>query len=172
MTLRELLSTSYTWLDENALWVLAAGVAIPVVGTVAAWIGKGGRTDRDGRWIASTLVGFGLLALMGEVIALLVARLAFEQPIADANAYLLLAPVVCLVGCLLGIRSVFPLTELASFKTFTDIMFFVLACAAVLWFFSAFRGWGIVFLGGIGQLVIICALAFFVLRRLYRRVTG
>ena len=77
--------------------------------------------------------------------------------------------IALLAGCLLGIRMVFPLNELASVQTFTDMGLFVAACLFVLWLFSTFRGWGIVFLGDLGQLVIIGGLGYLVLRRLYRR---
>ena len=63
----------------------------------------------------------------------------------------------------------FPLNQLASVKTFTDIGLFVAACLAVVWIFSQFRGWGIVFFGGLGQLLLIAVFGYVLLRRLYRR---
>ncbi len=60
----------------------------------------------------------------------------------------------------------------ADFRTAFDVGLFVLGCAAVIWIFSQFRGWGIIFWGGIGQLVIIGAVGYFVMRRLYRRAFG
>ena len=145
---------------------------IPVIGTLLAWIGKGGRTDRDGRLIASSVVLFGLGAFLLEVLAVAVGRLAFERSILEVNVILVIAPVACLAGCVLGIRLVFPLNQLASVRSMTDVGLFVAACLVVLWLFSKFRGWGIVFWGDLGQLLIIGVLGFFLLKRLYRRATG
>jgi hypothetical protein len=38
-----------------------------------------------------------------------------------------------------------------------------------LWLLSKFRGWGVVFLGGLGSLLVIGVLALLLLRVLYRR---
>ena len=46
---------------------------------------------------------------------------------------------------------------------------FVAACGVVLWLFSQFRGWGIVFWGELGQLALILVFGYVLLRRLYRR---
>ena len=165
----ELFASAYRWADHQALVILAASVVIPVLGTLAAWIGKGGRTDADGRYVASVLVGFGFGVFVFEVVAIIMAHLAFGRSLVEADVALLLAPVVCLAGCLLGIRMVYPLNQLASVQTFTDIALFALACLFVLWLFSRFRGWGIVFWGDLGQLVIIVVLGYLVLKRLYRR---
>lgn len=172
MTVAELLIALYTWADAHALAFLAAAVAVPAVGTALAWLGKGGRTDRDGRLVASLLVGFGISAVVVLIVALAVAHLAFARSVLDANLVLLASPVVCLAGCLLGARWLFPLNELASVRTFADVGFFVLACAVVLWLFSKFRGWGIVFWGDLVQLALIGGLGYFLLRRLYRRAFG
>ena len=169
MSLADLLVSVYRWADARALEILLAGALIPVAGTLAAWIGRGGRTDRDGRFIASALIGFGLAVFLVEVIAIVVAHLAFDRSALDAGIVLLLAPVVCLVLCLAGVRLVFPLDELASVRTLRDIGLFVAACVAALWLFSKFRGWGIVFWGDLGQLAIIGAFGFILMRRLYRR---
>lgn len=169
MSLAELFAAAYRWADSQAPMILAAGVAIPALGTLVAWIGKGGRTDAEGRLVASLLVGFGLCVFVLEVLSIVVAHLAFGHSMVDANVILLLAPVICLAGCLWGIRAVFPLNQLASVQTFTDVGLFVLACLFVLWLFSRFRGWGIVFWGDLGQLAIIGVLGYLMLKRLYRR---
>lgn len=171
MTLQELLSLGYSWIEVRAEWVLLCTCAIPIVGTLAAWIGKGGRTDRDGRHFANLLIGFGLLVLAVEVTALVVAHLAFGTSIFEANVTLLIAPVICLLGSLIGIHWIFPLAQLGSVRTFKDVGLFILTCGAVFWFFASFRGWGVVFFGGIVQLIIICVLAFFLLRRLFKRIS-
>lgn len=168
MTVDEMLRASYGWADANAFWVLFAGFAVPVVGTIAARIGKGGKTDADGRLIASAVMGLALLAVIAEVGCLFVARSALGADLTQANALLVVAPVVCLVGSVAGLRLVFPLSELGSVRTALDMGAFLLACAAVVWLASRFR-WGVVFLGSIGQLVILLVLAGLVLRRMWRR---
>ena len=71
-----------------------------------------------------------------------------------------------------SIGKVFPVNQLASYRTFTDIALFLAACAVIVWLFSKFRGWGILFLGGIPQLLVIGLMAYVVLRRLYIRAFG
>jgi hypothetical protein len=171
MSLRELLAALYAAAVEQRMGVLVAALAVPVVGTVAARIGKAGRTDADGRLAASLVVGFGLLAVLVEVGALALASSLGASPW-DADAVLLAAPLLCLAGCLVGIRLVFPLSELASVRTAADLGLFVAAVAGVLWLVSKFRGWGVVFLGDIGQLVAIGLLAWALLSRLHARAFG
>ena len=172
MALGDLLVGLYWFGDTYSLWVFAAALLIPIVGSLAAWIGKGGRTARDGRFVSSVLVGFGFALVAVELLAVIAAQMLFAASVLEANALLLAAPVVCLAGALLGVHFLFPLNELGSVRTAFDVGLFVLGCAAVIWIFSQFRGWGIIFWGGIGQLVIIGAVGYFVMRRLYRRAFG
>ena len=170
MSLGELLALAYGWADAHAPQILLAAVAVPLLGTLAAWIGRGGRTDRDGRAIASVLVGFGLAVLLLGLAAALVAHLAFDRSVLEADVALLAAPPVCLALCLAGVRLVFPLAELGSVRTMRDVGLFVVACGVVLWLFSKFRGWGIVFWGDLVQLALILVFGYVLLRRLYRQV--
>lgn len=172
MTLNDFLQLSYAWADRQALLVLLVAVLIPIVGTALAWVGKGGRTDADGRFIASAVVALAFLGVLVELAAIFVARAVHGVGVFDANLLLLLAPLLCLAGSLLGIRLVFPLSELGSIRTALDVGLFVVACGAVLWFLSKFRGWGIVFFGGLGQLLLLGVVAAFFLWRLYRRAFG
>jgi hypothetical protein len=172
MSLGGLLASAYVWADHNALTLLLAALALPVVGTLAAWLGKGGRTDRYGRLIASVVVGLGLCTLLLAVIALVIAQTGFDRSPLEANVVLLAAPLVCVVTCLGAIRLVFPLNELESVRSAVDIALFAFACAAVLWMFSQFRGWGVVFWGDLGQLALIVLLGVYLVRRLARRAFG
>ena len=172
MTMREVLLQAYHWAVSERLVVLVTAVVLPALGTLVARIGKGGKTDADGRFIASAVVGIAMLAVVIEAGALLIASTLFGRTVLDADALLVLSPVLCLGGCLVGIRWVFPLNELASVRTAVDVGLFVLACAALLWLLSMFRGWGIVFFGGVSQLVAVGLLAAVLLRRLYRRALG
>ena len=172
MSLGELLLAIYAWCDERAFEILIAAIAIPLLGTGLAWVGKLGRTDRDGRFIASVVVVAGVMVFLVAVIGLAIAYAAFDGSVLKANLALLGAPIVCLAGCLLGIKLVFPLSQLASVRSLGDIGVFLAASLGVIWLFTQFRGWGIIFFGGLEQLVIIGALGFYVLRRLYKRALG
>ena len=46
------------------------------------------------------------------------------------------------------------------------------AVGGVLWLFSRFRGWGVLFIGTFTQLLIVSAIALFFVWRLWRRVWG
>ncbi len=172
MTLDEFFFLVYAWSEVHAVGVFAAALALPVVGTFAAWVGRGGKTDADGRLIASVVMGVALAAVLLEVLALGIALGLKNQSVLDANLLLLVAPIVCLVGCVLGIRRIFPLNELGSVKSAVDVSVFVLACLAVIWAFSRFRGWSVVFFGSFGQLVVVGLFAALLLWRLYKRAFG
>jgi|CXWL01.1.fsa_nt_gi hypothetical protein len=171
MTLDDTFRNFYTWADGNALWLLLAAVVLPAAGTVAALIGRGGTTDADGRFIANAVLALGIGAVLFELVAISIGVWVRGSSLLEANALLLLAPVICLVGCVLGIRTVFPLNELGSIRTLSDVSSFALASLLVLWLLSKFRGWGILFLGTLGQLLLFGLFAAFVLWRLYVRAT-
>jgi len=172
MTLSETLHEAYGAVDSQALAVFLACVGVPVVGTVAAWIGKGGKTDKDGRFFANLAVGFGLVALVLEVVVIVIARAALSASLMDANVLLLFGPPLALILALVGVRLVFPLSELGSAQTARAALLFVLLVIAIIWFFGQFRGWGIVFFGSIAQLAALGLLVWFLLRRLGRRALG
>ena len=90
----------------------------------------------------------------------------------DAPIVLLVAPILCLIGCVVGIRRVFPLNELGSVRSALDVSAFVLACLVVIWVFSKFRGWSLVFFGSFGQLIVVALLAAVLIWRLYKRAFG
>jgi hypothetical protein len=169
MTLRELLASAYTWANANSLWVFLAAVAIPLFGTFLAWIGRGGKTDKDGKLIASVVMGVAIAAVALEVLVITLGVGVMHQSALDAKLLLLAAPVVCLVGSVFGIRLIFPLNELGSVRTAVDVGLFVAACLVVLWVFSKFRGWGVVFFGSLTQMVFVGIMLALLLRRLYRR---
>lgn len=172
MSLRELLINSYLWADANALALLFAATAWGLFGTLLARVAKSGRSDQDGRLIASVVIGAAVLLLVAAMLAVSVAYVTFNQGLMDANALLLLAPLVCVVVSVLGIHRVFPLSELASVRTLGDLLAFALACIALLWVLSKFRGWGVAFFGGLGSLALIGLLVVLLLRVLYRRAFG
>ncbi|MCF8209798.1 MAG: hypothetical protein K9K38_10400 [Rhodoferax sp.] len=169
MTLREILILGYQWADAHALAILVAGFAWSLGGALLARLGKSGRSDHDGRMIASVVVGGAVLLVVAAALAAAVAYVAFDSGPLDANALLLLTPIVCVLVGVFGIRRVFPLSELASVRTLGDLVWFALACVAMLWLLSKFRGWGVAFFGGLGGLVLIGLMAAVLLRVLYRR---
>jgi hypothetical protein len=172
MSLRELLITSYQWADTHALALLLAALAWGLVGTLLARLTKGGRSDLDGRLIASVVIGGAVLLLVAAMLAVSVAYVSFKQGLMDANVVLLLAPVGCVLVSVVGIHRVFPLNELASVRTLSDLAWFALTCIALLWLLSKFRGWGVAFLGGLGSLALIGVMVVLLLRALYRRAFG
>jgi len=172
MTLSEALISAYAAADAHAPIVLAVGVAVPIVGTAAAWIGRGGRTDRDGRFLANLTIAFGLLAFALQIVAIGIARAAFDARLLDANALLLLAPPLTLALALVGVRVVFPLDQLGVARSARAAVLLFLLVLALVWVFGQFRGWGVVFFGSVAQLVALGALAWLLLRRLARSATG
>ena len=172
MTLDQLLTVSYQWLDRRAVPVFFAAVLFPALGTALARIGKGGRSDQDGRLIASVIVGIAIGGAVFEVFCLSLAHSILHRSLLQANVLLLAAPLVCLACSLAGMRWVFPLNELASVQTAYDVGAFILACAGAAWIFSKFRGWGIFFVGNLTQLAAYLILGIALLRRLAQRAFG
>lgn len=172
MTLNELFDASYLWAEQNGQLILLLSVAIPAAGTLLAYIGKGGKTDADGRFIASTVMTFAMLAVVLEATALFVSINLRGQSLLDANAALLAAPIICLAGSMFGLRLVFPLSELGVVRALLELAWFLASCLLVFWFMSKFEGWRIHIFGSLFTLIILGAVAIFFLRRQYRRAFG
>lgn len=168
MPLRELFAGMYLWADQHAVAIVLACLAWGLGGALLARLGKGGRSDRYGRALASGVLGGAALVLIVAAMALGIAHAGFKKGLLDANVLLLAAPMLCVLASVLGIRWVFPLSELATVRTLRELGLFVVACAAGLWLLSRFRGWGVVFLGGIGDIVVIAVIALGLLWVLYR----
>jgi len=166
MTLSELITDAYGWLDARALGVLAVCAAVPVGGTALAWLGRRGP---GGRLMANAVLAFGMIAFVLSMLAVIIARWAFGVTVLEANVVLLLGPVVALLLAVLGARLVFPLSELGSARTARDIGLFILLILGIIWFFSQFRGWGVLFFGGLAQLAVIGIFVVVLVRRLYKR---
>ena len=170
MTLEATLVGLYSWLDTHAVVIAAGLVFATILGVTGAWVGRAGKSDRDGRWVANATLGLGFSAFVIEVIGLVIANWGFQKGLLDANLWLLMAPVVGLGLSLSGIRLIYPLAELGSATTARDIGLFVLALFFLFWIFSEFRGWGIVFFGGLVQMLLIGLLLAGLVRYLYRRI--
>lgn len=170
MTLDEAMHEAYRWGDENAAMIFLASVVAPLVGALAALVGKGGKTDKDGKVIASLVLGAAMLFVGLEAAACLAATKLAGAKLLDANALLLLSPVACLATAVIGLRLVFPLTQLGSMRTAIDLGVFLAACAGAAWLLSRFH-WGVLFRGSFAQFVVVIALAVVVLIRLWRRAT-
>jgi hypothetical protein len=172
MTLNDFFDVSYQWGEQHAQLILLLGVGIPAVGTLLALIGKGGKTDEDGRFIASTVMSVAMLAVILEAMAIFVGTFIRDASVLDANVALLAAPVLCLFGSVLGLRLVFPLAEIGVVRSILDMTGFFISCLFVMWFMSKFRGWSITIFGSLFTFMIIAVLGFWVLRRQYRRAFG
>lgn len=125
-----------------------------------------------GKRLASFVVGLAILAGFVEVAAFAVAHGCFDADVLDANAPLALAPPTALCVSMLGVRMVHPLGALASVRAVLDLGAFAVASALVVFVFSKFVGWGVLFLGSGTELIVIAALGWFMLRRMYRRAFG
>jgi hypothetical protein len=172
MTLNEFFDASYQWGEQHAQLILLLGVAIPAVGTLLAFIGKGGKTDEDGRFIASAVMGFAMLAVVLEVMAIFVGTFIRDASILDANVALLAAPILCLFGSVLGLRLVFPLAEIGVVRAILDMVGFFISCLFIMWFMSKFRGWSITIFGSLFMFAIIAGLGLYFVYRQYRRAFG
>ena len=172
MTLSQFLAAAYTWAVAQRLVILIVAIGVPVVGTLLARIGKAGKSDADGRFIASVVVGIGIVAVILEMLAIAIGAGVMGHSVLEGDVILLASPLLCLGLAIFGIRYVFPLNQLASVRTAVDVGAFMLAGAAVVWFFSKFRGWGLLFFGSITQLALLLVLGFFLIRRLWRRAFG
>jgi hypothetical protein len=169
MTLRDALSNAYAWSVVHATLILIAAIAVPVVGALGAEIGKGGRTDADGKAIASIVVGLGALSMVLAMVALHFAHSYFDSGLLDADWRLALAPVACLLCSLVAVRWVFPLSELGGARSVGYLVLVFGGCWLLIKFFSMFEGWRINIWASLFQLAIVLAVAGFGLWRLFKR---
>lgn len=172
MSLAEIFAAAYEQLDVLAVPIFAVCVGVPLLGTALARVGRGGRTDKDGRFAADVMVVFGLAAFALELVAIGIAHFGFHQGLLQANALLLLGPLLALGLSFVGARLVFPGTSLGSIRAARAALLLAGVLLAVFWLFSQFRGWGIVFFGDVAQLVVIGTLLALLVRHLYRRALG
>jgi hypothetical protein len=169
MTLRDALLDAYAWSVVHATVILIAAVAVPAAGALAAEIGKGGRTDADGKVIASIVVGIGALSMVLAMVALHFAHSNFESGLLDADWRLALAPIACLGCSLVAVRWVFPLSELAGARSVGYLVVVFGGCWLLIKFFSMFEGWHITIWGSLFQLVLVLAAACYGLWRMFKR---
>ncbi len=176
MTLMDLLQSAYDGLHTHSGMVALLLAALPVVGTGLARLGKGGKTDADGKLIASLVIGAAVLLLLLDLTGLWVASKVLRKDIVTvalrADAVLLLGPPLCLVASILGMRLVFPLGQLATIRTLRDVGLLLAAGGAALWLLGQFKGWGIWFLGGISELVVLGVLGAGLVAYLVRRASS
>ena len=169
MTLEEFFVSIYQALEAQRTLIGLSLISVPVVGTLVAWVGKGGKTDRDGLAVANAVIVVAVSVFAFAVIVALVGMTVMDKSLLDGDLILLSAPVVCAVGTFVGIRRVFPLSALSSIHTLKDVGLFLLGCGAVWFIFKSFRGWGIVFFGTVGQLALWLVSGFWLIRRLAKR---
>ena len=170
LTLEQSLLGLYDAAAAQGAWLLGASVVIPLLGTLAAWIGRGGRTDQDGRAIANGLL---LTAMSVFILGLLAATVwiaILDRSLLQLSWQLVLGPPLWFGLTLASVHRVFDLRELRAGQLLRDAGLLLALVAAVLWFFAQFRGWGVVFLGGISQLILIIAAIIWYGRRLLERL--
>lgn len=172
VTLEQSLLQLYDGAASRGVWLLAASVVVPSLGTLAAWIGRGGRTDKDGRLLANGLIFLALAVFLVGLLAAAVGVTLMDRSLLQAEWTLLLTPIMWLGLTLAGVHRVFHLADLRAGQLARDAALLLLVVAALLWFFSQFRGWGIVFFGGILQLVVILGVVVWFIRALIRRMAG
>ncbi|MFL5345953.1 MAG: hypothetical protein ACJ8AT_14275 [Hyalangium sp.] len=172
MTLNEFFDAAYQWGELHAQLILLLAVGIPVVGTLAAFIGRGGKTDEDGRFIASAVMGFSMFVVVLEIMALFVGVFVRDASLLDANAALVFAPIICLIGSVLGLRLVFPLAEIGVIRTLLDMAGFFVSCLFVMWFMAKFHGWSIMIFGSLFTFILLAVMGFFFMRWQYRKAFG
>ncbi|MBF0407158.1 MAG: hypothetical protein HQM10_07385 [Candidatus Riflebacteria bacterium] len=149
--------------------IFAVAIIFPIVGAVFAAIGKRGKTDRDGRFVANFVIGASLLFFILETIILFIAHRFFSANLIQADAMLVASGPLCLAGSLFFIKLIFPLTELTIIHSIADFIVLLIFCSIAFWFISKFRGWGIYFFGGITEMITIGIVMFVFLGRLFSR---
>ena len=170
MTIVDLLRYAHEWATAHALDLLLASLIAPVLGTVAAFAGKLGRTDADGRFIADGVLFLAIALLLLTTLDVLVAHTLLGQSLLDLDAMLVAAPLAALALSLGGTRLVFRFEQLAVVRVVRDLALFLVACAFLAWIGHKFRGWGVLFVGSALQLFAFAVLAFFLLARLWRNI--
>jgi hypothetical protein len=172
MTLEDFFVTVYKGLVENKGVITVALVSIPVVGTLGTWIGKSGKTEKDGIFLANLVIWIATGVFAFAVIVSLIGMSMMGKSLLQGDLVLLCAPIFCVVGTFFGIRKVFPLGELSSTYTLKDVGIFLIGCLVVWFIFKTFRGWGILFFGSVLQLVAWLVAGYWLMRRLAKRAFG
>ena len=169
LTPREIFEATYAFAESNATLIFGLSLLVPAVGITLAWIGRGGRTDEDGRAFANVFVFVAVVQFVLAMVLGYVGVAFLERSVWDTNLLLLAAPWIWLSLSMAGLRQIFPLSELTSWRSAMDVGGFFAVCAALVWFLSMFRGWGIFFIGSLLELLLILGLAVFLVRQLYLR---
>ena len=169
LTFRQIFEGAFAFGESNAALIFGLSSLVPVVGIALAWIGRGGRTDEDGRAFANIFVFVAVVQFVVAVILGYVGVAFLDRSLWDTDLLLLAAPWIWLILSIVGLRRIFPLSELTTWRSVLDVAGFVAVCAALVWFLSMFRGWGIFFIGSLVELLIILALAIVLIRQLFRR---
>ena len=172
MTLEDFFMSAYQGLEANKEVIGTALVAVPVVGTLGAWIGKSGKTEKDGIFLANLVIWIATGVFAFAVIVALIGMSLMGKSLLQGDFVLLCAPIVCVSGTYYGIRKIFPLGELSSAHTLKDVGIFLIGCLAVWFIFKTFRGWGIIFFGSVFQLVAWLVAGYWLMRRLAKRAFG
>ena len=116
----------------------------PIAATLVAFFLRGGKTDRDGLFVADVAVGAAALLFAISSVLYATASMALDVSIIELQVFVLAAPLICLVGTVFGISKVFDLKRLSSVGIFQDVAIFLALLWAARWFMGKFWGWGLV----------------------------
>ena len=169
MTIAELARTLVDWLVAHQHTILLVYLVAPLVATAVIWMCKRARAHATGTRFASITIVLVVVSIVLEALVLAVARGFFDADLTATPVLLVIGPPLAAVVAISGIHCVYPLTQLAAWRSLTDIGWFVLAAAVLFWLVTKFRGWGIIFAGSLLELLVLCGLAYWLLRRLFKR---
>ena len=170
MTVEELLVTPYLWSAAHGTLILGIAISFPVVATLLAWILRGGKTDEDGLVVADFAAGTSVLVFAVSSLLFAAASLSLDVTILEMQVAVLLAPLICCLATVFGVSRLFRLRRLYTIGLLQDVMLFLALLWAARWFMGKFWGWGMIFYGGTGQILIFLVLGFVGLVFLFRRV--
>lgn len=160
------------WGHDHAWSLLFASVALPLSVALMAALLQRWADRRSAESVANGLILSSVGVLVITLVLALLADWLFAASLAQAHIGLLLAPIAYLVTSFGVIHGLFPLNRLGSVRALKDVGWFLLASLVVVWLLSKFRGWGVVFFGGLLQLLLIGGAIYWLLRRLWLRARG
>jgi len=170
MTVEEAFRGSHAWLMSHGLDLLLASVTFVVACTLTAYFARRFGTGAAGRFFANAVLTVTILEVAAVAAYAVLARSTFDSGLLSFDASFVAAPIVSLALALGGLRLFLPVGRLAVVRLVRDLLAFAGVCAVLFWIGSKFRGWGVVFVGSIFELLAIVALALLLVVRLWRSI--
>jgi len=170
MTLEEAFRVAHSWLMGHGLDLLCCSLTFVVACTLASYLARGGGSGAASRFFANAVLTVTLVEAAAVAVYAVLAGSVLGSSLLTLDASFVASPIVSLALALAGLRLFVPVGRLAVARLARDLAAFGLVCAALVWVGSRFRGWGVVFIGSIFELLTIVALAFLLLARLWRSI--